>query len=82
MEPPFVEPPRFARAPEITSPADGRVALSYALDLGPDLRKDESSITWYRCTDEKGANPLKVAVSRRNKAETTLRCRTVTLVIT
>jgi hypothetical protein len=47
------------------------VALSYALDLGSDLRKDESSITWYRCTDEKGSNPLKVAVSRRNKAEST-----------
>jgi hypothetical protein len=71
VEPPFVEPPRFARAPEITSPADGRVALSYALDLGSDPRKDESSITWYRCADEKGSNPLKVAVSRRNKAETT-----------
>ena len=58
-------------APVITSPADGRVTLNYELDLGSDLRKDESSITWYRCTDEKGSNPLKVAVSRRNKAETT-----------
>jgi hypothetical protein len=70
VEPPFVEPPKFARAPAITAPAGGRVTLSYALDLGSDLRKDESSITWYRCTDEKGSNPLKVAVSRRNKAET------------
>ena len=70
VEPPFVEPPKFARPPEIASPADGRVTLSYALDLGSDLRKDESSITWYRCTDEKGGNPLKVAVSRLNKAET------------
>jgi hypothetical protein len=70
VEPPFVEPPKFARAPEIISPVDGRVTLSYVLDLGSDLRKDESSINWYRCTDEKGSNPLKVAVSRRNKAET------------
>jgi hypothetical protein len=70
VEPPFVEPPIFSRAPEITRPADGRVTLSYALDLGSDLRKDESSITWYRCTDDKGSNAMKVAVSRRNKAET------------
>jgi len=66
VEPPFVEPPKFARAPEITSQANGRVTLSHALDLGSDLRRDESSITWYRCTDGQGSNPLKVAVSRLN----------------
>ena len=45
------------------------MTLGYALDLGSDLRKDESFITWYRCTDAQGANPLKVAVSRRSKPE-------------
>ena len=69
VEPPFVEPPKFTRESAIASPADGRVKLDYALDLGSDLRKDESSITWYRCTDEKGSNPLKVAVSRLNRPE-------------
>ena len=69
VEPAFVEPPKFTRDPAITQPADGRVTLGYALDLGSDLRKDESSITWYRCTDGQGSNPLKVAVSRRNKPE-------------
>ncbi|HEX2853366.1 MAG TPA: hypothetical protein VHO24_09015 [Opitutaceae bacterium] len=69
VEPAFVEPPTFTRAPVITAPADGRVTLSYALNLGSNLRTDESLITWYRCTDAQGANPLKVAVSRRSKPE-------------
>ena len=46
------------------------MTLGYALNLGSDLRTDESLITWYRCTDAQGSNPLKVAVSRRNKPET------------
>ncbi|MEO7415383.1 MAG: hypothetical protein ABIZ81_18715 [Opitutaceae bacterium] len=70
VEPAFVEPPNFARAPAITAPADGRVTLGYALNLGSNLRTDESLITWFRCTDAQGANPLKVAVSRRGKPET------------
>jgi hypothetical protein len=69
VEPAFVEPPTFARAPVIAPPANGRVTLNYALDLGSNLRTDESLITWYRCTDAEGANPLKVAVSRRAKPE-------------
>jgi hypothetical protein len=71
VEPPYVAPPKFARDPAITAPADGRVTLGYVLDLGSELRKDQSLITWYRCTDAKGSNPLKVAVSRRNKPEIT-----------
>ena len=63
VEPAFVEPPTFAKAPAITSPANGRVTLDYTLNLGSNLRSDESLITWYRCTDASGANPLKVAVS-------------------
>jgi hypothetical protein len=70
VEPAFVESPTFAKAPAITAPADGRVTLSYALNLGSNLRTDESLITWFRCTDAQGANPLKVAISRRGKPET------------
>ena len=69
VEPAFVEPPTFARTPAITPAANGRVTLGYALNLGSNLRTDESSIIWYRCTDAQGANPMKVAVSRRNKPE-------------
>lgn len=69
VEPAFVEPPVLDRAPVITPPSDGRVTLSYALDPGSKLRTDESLITWYRCTDAHGANPLKVAVSRRGRPE-------------
>lgn len=69
VEPAFVDPPKFSREPVIASPADGRASLSYQLELGSDLRKDESLITWYRCTDAQGSNPLKVAVSRRDKPE-------------
>jgi VCBS repeat-containing protein len=69
VEPAFVAPPTFAQAPVITPPAEGRVTLRYALNLGSNLRTDESLITWYRCTDAQGANPLKVAVSRRSKPE-------------
>lgn len=69
VEPPFVAPPEFARAPVISAPADGRVRLDYQLNLGSDLRADESLITWYRCTDAQGAHPLKVAVSRRGRPE-------------
>jgi hypothetical protein len=69
VEPPFVDPPKFTKEPAISAPADGRVTLGYALDLGSDLRKDESVITWFRATDAQGSNPRKVAVSRRDKPE-------------
>jgi hypothetical protein len=68
VEPAFTEPPKFAKAPAINPPAEGRATLGYDLGLGAGL-KDESVIVWYRCTDAQGANPLKVAVSRRDKPE-------------
>ncbi len=70
VEPGFMEPPRFARTPAIAPPAAGRVTLSYTLGLDSARLTDESVITWYRCTDAQGSNPLKVAVSRRDKPET------------
>lgn len=70
VEPAFVEPPIFSQSPTITAPANGRVTLAYALNLGSNLRTDESHITWYRCADAQGASPLKVAVSRRGRPET------------
>ncbi len=68
VEPGFIEPPKFAHEPAISTPNAGRVKLAYDLGLASGLA-DESLITWFRCTDAKGANPLKVAVSRRDKPE-------------
>ena len=45
----------------------GVATVSYALELNG--RKDESLITWYRCTDKNGANRLPVSVSRLNEPE-------------
>lgn len=70
VEPGFVEAPKFVQAPAITTPTDGRATLSYDLGLASGQLKDESIITWFRCADAQGSNPLKVAVSRRDKPET------------
>ncbi|BET69464.1 hypothetical protein ASA1KI_43820 [Opitutales bacterium ASA1] len=71
VEPAFLPPPSFSREPVITAPTDGRVTLDFELDAGPDAGADRSSITWYRCTDGQGADPLKVSVTRRDRPETT-----------
>ena len=64
VEPAFVDPPKFTRSPSIATPAEGKVAVNYALSLGG--REDQSLITWYRCDDPACASPRKVAVSRGN----------------
>ncbi len=62
VEPAFIDPPKFIKSPVIAAPANGRVNVSYALDLGG--REDQSLITWYQCADAQCANPREVAVSR------------------
>lgn len=69
VEPSYVEAPGFTQQPIISAPHNGVVTLDYQLDLGSALRTDESVITWYRCTDPSGGNPLKVAVSRLDQPE-------------
>jgi len=69
IEPPYLDAPEFIREPVITKPVDGKVRLDYKLYLGG--LKDESVITWYRCKDATGLDPLKVSVSRLNNPETT-----------
>jgi len=44
-----------------------KAVVNYQLDLGN--RKDQSLITWYRCTDKKGGNAIPIAVSRLNEPE-------------
>jgi len=62
VEPAYIDPPKFAKDPAIATPANGKVNVNYALDLGG--REDQSLITWYQCADAQCANPRKVAVSR------------------
>ncbi len=64
VEPAYIDPPTFARKPAIGVPADGKVAVTYALNLGG--REDQSIIDWYVCDDAECATRREVAVSRGN----------------
>jgi hypothetical protein len=64
VEPKYIDPPTFARNPAIGPPVDGKVAVTYALNLGG--REDESIIYWYACDDAQCATRREVAVSRGN----------------
>ncbi len=64
VEPKYIDPPAFARKPAIGAPADGKIAVTYALNLGG--REDESIIDWYVCDDAQCATRREVAVSRGN----------------
>ncbi len=61
VEPFCVEAPVFKAGPVLTSPADGAVALDYALEPGC---VDRSVITWYRVADACGSHPVALSVSR------------------
>ena len=64
--PDYVPAPSFTKTPKMNI-TKGVATVSYALELNG--RKDESLITWYRCTDKNGANRLPVSVSRLNEPE-------------
>jgi hypothetical protein len=64
VEPKYIDPPTFARKPVIGLPADGKIAVTYALNLGG--REDQSIIDWYVCDDAQCATRREVAVSRGN----------------
>jgi hypothetical protein len=64
VEPKYIDPPTFARKPAIGLPVDGKIAVTYALNLGG--REDESIIDWYVCDDAQCATRREVAVSRGN----------------
>ena len=66
VAPDYVSAPSFTENPKLNI-TKGVATVSYALDLNG--RKDESLITWYRCTDRKGTNRLPVSVSRLNEPE-------------
>lgn len=65
VAPRYVEAPRFISAPQLIISGKGKLTVAYELEL--EGRTDESLITWYRCSDAKGSQPVEVAVSRLNK---------------
>lgn len=69
--PSYLPEPAFIRKPVIKRTGDGSLKVCYSLDL--EGRKDESLITWYRCTSASGENPVKVSVSRLDQPEYTYR---------
>ena len=64
IAPPFLEAPKFIAIPGIVKENDGRLSVRYKLDM---TYPDQSLISWYRCTDNKGSHPVETAVSRFNK---------------
>lgn len=62
----FLKAPEFSKKPHITKDA-GQLKLNYSLNTGG--RIDQSHISWYRCTNDKGNNPVKTSVSRMNSPE-------------
>ncbi len=69
VKPSKIEAPEFTKAPVITNDGQGSLKVDYSLDLGS--REDMSAISWYRCTDAEGSNPILVAVTRNDSPEYT-----------
>ncbi|MGM9713144.1 MAG: hypothetical protein ACI3Y5_03370 [Prevotella sp.] len=70
VRPDYVEAPRFLSFPRL-SVRGGVATVDYTLDL--EGRKDESLITWYRCSSKDGSNRIAVAVSRLGEPERSYR---------
>jgi Pectinesterase len=68
VEPKYIDPPTFARKPVVGLPVDGKIAVTYALNLGgrPIPLFDQSIIDWYVCDDAGCAARREVAESRGN----------------
>ncbi len=69
VKPSKIEAPAFTKAPVITNDGQGSLKVDYSLDLGS--REDMSAISWYRCTDAEGSNPILVVVTRNDSPEYT-----------
>lgn len=69
VKPSKIEAPAFTKAPVITNDGQGSLKVDYSLDLGS--REDMSAISWCRCTDAEGSNPILVAVTRNDSPEYT-----------
>ncbi len=63
ITPSFLSPPDFIELPQIQNSGKGQLNVRYELDMNYD---DQSLVSWYRCTDSNGSNPIEVVVSRFN----------------
>ncbi|MBN2181943.1 MAG: hypothetical protein JW715_08505 [Sedimentisphaerales bacterium] len=63
VAPAKLDAPKFSSPPKISSVQNGKLSVDYKLDM---KFEDQSLVSWYRCTDAKGSNPIEVAVSRLN----------------
>lgn len=61
ISPPILPAPGFKVGPSIYKSSNGTLNVDYVLNAN---FKDRSEITWYRCTDQGGTNPVEVAVTR------------------
>ncbi len=66
VTPKILEAPKFIATPIIQKVKRGQLFVDYKLDMP---FEDQSLVTWYRCSDSSGSNPVKVAVSRFNEPE-------------
>lgn len=64
VKPSILAAPAFTSTPAVSNGNDGSLKVDYSLDLGS--RADQSLISWYRCTDAAGSNPVLVAVTRKD----------------
>ena len=69
VKPSKIEAPAFTKAPVITNDGQGSLKEDYSLDLGSS--EAMSAISWSRCTDAEGSNPILVAVTRNDSPEYT-----------
>ena len=64
VSPTILDAPAFSSLPKIINNKAGKLIADYKLDM---RFRDQSLITWYRCSDAKGGNAVEVAVSRFNE---------------
>ena len=69
VKPSKLDAPEYIKTPVITNDGQGSLKVDYSLDLGS--IEDMSAISWYRCTDAEGSNPILVAVTRNDSPEYT-----------
>jgi len=69
VTPKYLDAPAFISSPKIVKVAKGKLKVEYELDLKG--RKDESSITWYRYSEDKDHPTAPVVVSRMGQPEYT-----------
>lgn len=67
VKPTIIAAPTVLSNPVITNDGNGNLKVDYVLDLAG--RADQSLISWYRCTDANGSNPVLVSVTRDNQPE-------------